>query len=215
MGKLTLKDDYELLVDQLEAVTLRRRGAVEGLHLKSASRQQVTVQEAEPSDGVAIQADAVWHLQLPPDEPAPQVGDVIVDKQKSRWTILESQQLLALGRCKCTTRELRLAFGCHQLVDVQRPIWGDVGSGPEIVDWTEICHALPVNIRLDEMILDTSTTPPSRQLIYEIVLSETVALEPDDRLIDEQGTSYRLQSLTQAERIDRLPIAQAMREETS
>ncbi len=215
MTKLDLTHDFQLLDDDLEAVTLRRRDSTSELFVEIAKRQQATTQAAEPGEGSVVQADVVWHLQLPHDEQMPQVGDVLIDQQKSRWTILQSQSLFALGRCKCATRELRLAFGCHQLVDVIRPVWDDLGSGPEVVDWTEVCNALPVSIRLDEMIADSSTTPPTKLLIYEFVLSELAPLEPDDRLIDERGNTYRLQSLTQAERIDRLPIAKALREEAT
>ncbi len=213
MTKLDLTNDFQLLDDDTEAVTLCRRNSNNELFVEIAKRQQVTTQQANSGEGHAIQADAVWHLQLPLDEQVPQIGDVILDQQKNRWTILQSQSLFALGRCKCTTRELRLAYGCHQLVDAIRPVWDDLGSGPEVVEWTAVCDALPVSIRLDEMIADWSTTPPTKQLIYEFVLSEMVPLEPDDRLIDEHGNSYRLQSLTQAARIDRLPIAEAIREE--
>jgi len=65
------------------------------------------------------------------------------------------------------------------------------------------------------MLLDTSTNPPTKQLLYEIILSESIALEPDDRFTAEDGASYRLQSLQQAERIDALPIARVVREANS
>ncbi len=210
MVKLNLADDFSLLVDQLESITLQRRDSTNETAVEKAWRHLPKTRETTPSGGGALQADAVWHLQLSAGETIPQLGDVVVDQQDNRWTILETQELAKLGRWKCTTRELRLVYGCRDLVDIDRPVWGDNGSGPEIVDWAPICAALPVSIRLDEMILDTSTVPPSKELLYEIVLSESVAIEPDDRLVAEDGKSYRLQSLRKAERIDALPIAVAL-----
>lgn len=214
MASVDLSSDFELLTDELEPVMLRSRVDGTEQFVEKAYRQQVDTQEMQPSGGSAVQADVVWHLQMPPDVAEPQLGDVIVDQQKQRWTILEAHNLRMLGRYRCVARELRLAYGCHQRIDVQRAVWGDEGSGPEIVDWIDVGHALPVSIRLDELILDSSTTPPTKQLVYEFVLSESIDLEPDDRLIDEAGTSYRLQSLQGAARIDTLPVAKAIREDT-
>ncbi len=212
MTKLNLKDDFAEFADNLESIVLRRRDSTNELQVETTFRHQVATREMEPSGGTVLQTDMVWHLQLPAGEMAPQLGDVVIDQQENRWTILQIEELAMLGRWKCATRELRIAYGCCDLIDITRPVWDDIGSGPEIVDWPEICAALPVSIQLDEMILDSSTTPPTKQLIYQIVLSESIALEPDDRLTAEDGTNYRLQSLQQAERIDTLPIAKVVLE---
>jgi len=210
------ENDFAQLVDGLEPVTLRRRGTAKSLTIKAAYREQVETQETEPSGGAAEQADAVWHLQLPDEESAPQLGDFVVDQQSNRWTVLEVGQLSRLGRWKCVTRELRIAYGCNDRVDVERAVWEDNGSGPEIVDWKYICTALPVRIQPEEQeIVNASATPPTKRSLYQIILSESITLEPDDRLVAEDGTRYRLQSLQQADRIDVLPIAKVLREENS
>ena len=214
MTEINLEEDFAMFADNLETVVLRRRGSAKELVVEAAYRHEVATQETEPSGGAALQADSVWHLQLPANEAALQIGDTVIDAQKNHWTLLETQQLALLGRWKCVTRDLRIAYDCHDRVDIQRPVWGDIGNGPEIADWTEVCVALPVSIQLDEMILDTSTTPPTKQLLFDIILSESIALEPDDRLTAEDGTSYRMQSLQQADRIDALPIASVVREES-
>ncbi len=215
MTKLNVEYDFAEFADNLESVTFRRRGSTQETVVETAIRHRGVTQEMEPSNGAVLQADAVWHLQLSTGEVAPQLGDVVIDQHKNRWTILQTEELTMLGRWKCASRELRIAFGCHDRVDIERPVWGDIGNGPEIIDWSYVCMALPVKIQLDEMILDTSTTPPTKQLLFDVFLSETIALEPDDRLTNEDGTSYRLQSLQQAERIDALPIAKVVREEVA
>ncbi len=211
--KPNLLEDFAEFIDNLELVTLRRKDSTKELLVKTAYRQVAATQEMEPSGGSVLQADAVWQIQLPADAMVPQLGDVVIDQHKNRWTILRTEELVRLGRWKCTTRELRIAYDCHERVDIERPVWGDLGSGPVIVDWTEICAALPVSIQLDEMTLDTSTTPPTKQLLFKILLSESIALEPDDRLTAEDGVSYRLESLQHAKHINALPIASALREE--
>jgi len=207
--------DFNEIVDNLESVTFRRRNSTTELRVDAAYRQQSQTHESLPSAGEVLQTDTVWHLSLATETGPPRPGDLVIDQQGARWTILETEQLVALGRWKCNARDLQLVYGCHSQADVARPVWGDNGSGPEIVDWTDICMALPVNIQLDEMLLDSSTEPPTKQLLYDITLGESIALEPDDRLTAADGLSYRVQALLQANRIDVLPLAKAIREESS
>lgn len=210
MIEMDLSKDFACL-DQLQPVTLRRRGSTQQVPIAQAFRLESQATEVQ---GTA-KADAVWHLVLPNEEPAPQPGDVVIDGESNRWTVLAVEELQALGRCKCHTRDLTLAFGCHQLVDVTRPVWGDNGSGPEIVDWAQVCQSLPVNIQLDEMVLDTTTTPPTQNLYFNIILSESIDLRPDDRLTADDGISFRVQAYEQADRIDVLPVARTLQEATS
>jgi len=133
MSKNNWKNDFAEFVDNLETVALRRRNSTKELVVETAYRHQTGAQEAVPSGGAALQVDTLWHLQLPSGETDPQIGDIVIDQQANRWTILETELLAMLGRWKCASRELRIAYGCHDRVDIERPIWGDNGSGPEIV----------------------------------------------------------------------------------
>ncbi|NOY30808.1 MAG: hypothetical protein GXP28_11760 [Planctomycetes bacterium] len=98
-------------------------------------------------------------------------------------------------------------------MDVERAVWGDLGSGPEIVDWVYAFTALPVKIQPEEIVVDDSLDPPVTKSFFHIHLSESILLEPDDRLVAEDGTVYLLQSYEGAERIDRLPVAKVLRKD--
>ncbi len=208
------EEDFAQVAEGLESVELRRRGSSDTVAISEARRQNVVVREASPSNGFAQQADAVWHLQMPSGESSPTIGDVVVDGGGGRWTILETQELSLLGRWKGVTRELSVAHGCMERVDVERAVWGDLGSGPEIVDWVYAFTALPVKIQPDEMVLDESVNPPVTESRFQIILSESISLEPDDRFVTEDGVIYLLQSYERAERIDALPIVKALRKES-
>lgn len=203
--------DFAQAVDGLESVSLLRRGSSQAVAISSARRQQETTLESEPSDGAARQADIQWHLQLPVGELSPEVGDAVVDLQGNRWTILQVEALSYLGRWKCAARDLRIVYGCLDRVDIERAVWDDLGSGPEIVGWNYAFSALPVKIQPSKVVVDNSVTPVITTAHFDIILSETIALEPDDRFVDEAGTIYQLVSYEQSERIDVLPIAKVTR----
>ena len=209
--ELDPSDEFAQWADGLENVTLRRRDSGETVAITVALRRDVVAQEAEPSGGAARQTDAVWHLQLPAGESPPELGDIVIDARDYHWTIQQTEELSLLGRWKCAARELRVAFGCVDRVDVQRAVWDDLGNGPEIVGWSYVYTALPVKIQPEEtLVSDTSSTPTSI-LRFHIILGEAFPLEPDDRFVAADGAIYRLESLQQADRIDVLPIAQVVR----
>lgn len=208
-----MEEDFADLSDGLESVELRRLQSAERVTVDIARRIGAAMREATPGGGFVRQADAVWHLQMPGDERAPGPGDVVVDGIGGHWTILIANELPLLGRWKCETRDLSVAYGCLNRVDVERAVWGDLGSGPEIVDWVYAFTALPVRIQPDEIIVDDTSDPPASHYFFEITLSESIALEAGDRFVAEDGAVYLLQSYEGAERIDRLPVARVLRQE--
>lgn len=209
--QLDASDDFSPGVDQLESVTLRRRNSGEVVAISTALRRHAVTREAEPSGGAARQADAVWHLQLPTGEAAPELGDVVIDVRDQRWTIQQTEELPLLGRWKCAARELRVAFGCDDRVDVQRAVWDDLGEGPVIVDWSFVRTALPVRIQPEETTVTGSLDSPTSTARFTIILGEAFPLEPDDRFVAADGAIYRLESIEQTDRIDALPIARVVR----
>ena len=210
-AELDPSDEFAQWADGLENVTLRRRDSGETVSITVALRRDVVAREAEPSGGAALQTDALWHLQLPAGESPPELGDVVIDARDHHWTIQQTEELPLLGRWKCAARELQVAFGCVDHVDVQRAVWDDLGSGPEIVGWSYVYTALPVKIQPEKtLVSDTSITPTST-LHFHIILGEAFPLEPDDRFVAADGAIYRLESIEQTDRIDVLPIAKVVR----
>ena len=203
--------DFSASLDGLESVTLRRRESGEVLQISSAWRRNARTRESESSDGTVVQSDVEWSVQLPDGAAHPELGDMIVSADKASWTILNLEQQVALGRWTCSTRELRIAFGCDDVVDVQRAEWDDLGGGLEIVGWTDLFTAMPVRIQPTNIeVSDTSLTPGSTER-FTIVLGEPFPLEAYDRFVGPDGAIYRLESIEQTERIDKLPIARVIK----
>ncbi len=194
--------DFAEIVDGLEEVTLRRRDGLTTVAVVAARRQNVNQREAEPSAGTVVESNAEWHLAFAEDV-APHVGDVVLDANGGRWTILTAEELPMLARWKCATRDLRIAYGCGDRVDIERPIWSE-GETPEIVGWTYVATALPVRIQPLALGVDEGEVG---RATFRIILGESVALQPHDRFVAGDGAIYLLESYEQAERIDVLPVA--------
>ena len=204
-------DDFAQIGDALETVVLARRVTHEAVPNVTAQRGELITLESISSGGTVGRSDAVWHVQLLAGVAQPELGDVLIDTQGNRWTVLEVQEFPLLGRWKCRTRELRVAYGCDDRVDVQRAVWDDLGSGLEIVDWDYVYTALPVRIQPETSTASDTSDMPTLTSRFQIVLGEPFPLEPDDRFVSPEGTVYRIESIQQAERIDVLPVATVIR----
>lgn len=201
--------DLSDVVDGLESVTLRRRDGLATTAIQVARRVRTENREAEASAGQALQTDATWYLQLE-GAVTPQIGDTLVDQQGSHWTILAAEYSVLLARWKCTARELRLAYGCGERVDIERPVWVNGEGGPEIVRWNYVATAVPV--RIQPLEVSRNSTTDEGHARFQIILGESLTLEPQDRFTAGNGAVYRLVSYRQAERIDALPVAVVERE---
>ena len=206
-------DDFSSFIDGAETVTLRRRGCDETISVPTAYRLKVTAEEALSSDGKVEQYDTDWHLQLPSGTLAPSVGDMVIDAQDRCWTILEVKHLTRLERWKCSTRELSVAYGVHDRVVVERPVWDYSGTGPAVSGWNYAFTALPVRIQPLEVDVAITEDGIFTKAYFEIIFAEQVALEPYDRFVAEDGTIYTMVSYEGAERIDELPVVKVLRQE--
>ncbi len=118
-------DDLSSVADGVETVTLLRRGRTPGdagTAIAHALRRAITAGEAAmiasgdvrkqvPSGGQQLADDLVWHLPVAELPDAPRLGDVILDGDGRRWTIL-AVKLATLGvRWRCETRDVGIAVG--------------------------------------------------------------------------------------------------------
>lgn len=209
--ELSTQDDFVAWADGLEAVTLTRRESGESVAVAAALCRRTVAQEAEPSGGAAVRADATWLVPLPAGEAAPRVGDVLRDGLDGKWTILEVEAQRLLGRWKCVARNLRVAFGINDRVDVQRAEWDLSGEEPVFLGWSFVCTALPVRIQPAETTIIGPMNAPESTARYTVILGEPYPLQPGDRLVGPDGAIYRLESIEQSERIDVLPVARVVR----
>ncbi len=124
---MTTNDDFSTIADGLETVTLLRRETPggPGETIVHALRRAMGVAEVigenrrnVESDGRYTAADVSWSLPAAELASPPRLGDVLQDGAGRRWTILDVR-LVALGaRWRCFTRELSIAFGLEDLIDI-------------------------------------------------------------------------------------------------
>jgi len=210
--ELNVQDDFATILDGSEAITLKRRDRAETIAVATAWRFSVHLDEAVPSGGHVARTDAVWQFPWDDAVDPPRLGDSIIDSAGECWTIQAIDEHGAKTRLRCTTRNLRVLYQLNDRIEVQRAVWEDPGSGPEIVDWLTVRAAVPARIQPERVEVDTDATPPTSTATYRVILGEQIELDHDCRFVDPQGNVYQFVELAQAERIDTLPVATVVKQ---
>jgi hypothetical protein len=205
--ELNIAADFATILDGAEPVTLKRRDRATTIAITAAWRFTSHTSDGEAAGGHVAQADVVWQFPWDDASDPPRLGDVLIDLGGECFTILTVDCLKANTRWRATTRNLRLAYQLNDRVDVQQAIIEDTGGGPAITGWTTIRAALPARIQPERLAVDNSTSPATSAASYRIILGEPIDLDANSRFVDPQGNVYQLIELTQAERIDALPVA--------
>jgi hypothetical protein len=198
---LDVSDDFSIILDGAEPITLARRDGAETIAVAKAWRYSQFSTEVEGTGGHVVLADVVWQLAWDWAVELPRVGDLVVDQDERAGIVLSVAQHLARTRLRLQTRELRVS-GPNARVDIQQAVWDDLGGGPEIVAWLDVDPSVPAWIQPVQTIVDTLADPVSSTTDYRVYLGKPVALDHNHRLIAADGTIYELVEFSGAGRID-------------
>jgi hypothetical protein len=182
--------DFATVADGLQTITLLRRespagpGEVVAHALHRAIDTSEVVGENKrtiDSDGRYTAADVVWSLPAAELSAPPRSGDVIQDSADRRWTIVETRLVALADRWHCSTRELAIAEGLEDEIDILVNTSGD---------WTVLQENIPGRIQPLETVIKDGATPSSVRS-YRIILAQPFDLDHTHRLRGPDDTLYR------------------------
>jgi hypothetical protein len=208
-------NDLSTVADGAQTVTLLRRGRTlgeEGTVITHALSRAITAGEAAmvatgdvrkqvPSGGQQQADDLVWHLPVAELPDAPQLGDVILDGDGRRWTIL-AVKLATLGaRWRCETRDVGIKVGLDDAICVQK----NAGSSAS-PRWRMWKTGIRARIQPLETTIDSTAATPSTTARYRIFVEENIDVDHTCRIRGADGTIYTILSSTGADRIGELQV---------
>lgn len=210
--ELNVAGDFSTLLDATEPITLFRRDAAEQVAVPVAWRFVDRTAESTPAGGYVTAADVTWQFEWGETSP-PQVGDRVQDAAGNYYTLLAVERLPGNTRLRCESRNLQIAHGLDDEVAIEQAVWEDLGSGPEITGWSTLQSVVHARIQPERVEVDESTDPVSSTATYRITLEDPPPLDHNHRIVDGDGTVYRLLEFENAERIDVLSVAVVRRED--
>ena len=217
--------DFSLVADKTEAVTLLRRGSTPGepgTAIAHALRR--TVQSGEfaaknrdesrryvNSDGQCVAADADWHLPAAELQAPPAIGDVILDGDGRRWTILELELIMLRSRWKCSARDLAIAYGLDDTITILKAEYAKSDGGAAEANWQTWRTGVRARIQPVEIKVDVENSAVCAASLYRIFMEGELALDHTNRIRSADGTIFQVTSVTGAERLGELQTIEAVR----
>jgi hypothetical protein len=210
------QDDFRSVADGLEAVTLLRRGSTPGAGtvIAHALRRAVTTAEAPiftsndvhktvPGGGEHVAANVVWHLPSAELADAPALGDLIVDGDGARWTILEVTRSTLGARWSCASREVAIAFGLDDTVSVLKAVVPR-GCGSSEPVWRTWMTGIRARIQPIDTQIARDAGTSSTTTRYRIFVEENLDLDHTCCIRGPDGAIYTITGTIGAERIGEL-----------
>jgi hypothetical protein len=208
-------DDLSTVADGTETVTLLRRGRTPGdagTVIAYALRRAITAGEAAiistgdvrkqaPSGGRQLAEDLVWHLPVAELPDAPRLGDVILDGDNHRWTILTVKRATLAARWRCETRNLAIAAGLDDTITVQKNA-GDAYTP----NWQTWKSGLRARIQPQKTKIESDADTPSTTTTYRIFVEENIELDHTCRIRGPNGVIYTITGTQGAEQIGELQV---------
>ncbi len=215
--------DFAEIVDGAEVVTLLRRGSDSsgvGTLVAHALRGAATTSEVvfySHSDvrkqmaagGRCTSADVVWHLPVAELPVGPQLGDVILDSNKQRWTILAVRRAVHGTRWRCAARNLVMAHGLDDTISVLKAAYVKSSCGAAEPVWQTWKTGVRARIQPEEVTIQADAQSRRTVRQYRIFVAEELVLDQSHRILGPDGTAYRITSSLGAERIGELQVIEA------
>ncbi len=203
--------DFEDVVDGLEAVTLLRRGT-SSTAIANALRRNLNRAEVTASDGKYTMDDTRWHFPVI-EADQPQAGDVLLDGDGNRHTLLEVREDTLSARWRCVTRDLAVFHGLNAVITIEKARQVKGTHGAYEATWS--VWKAGVRARIQPMadtlavMHDAKVTDQTVQIFVE----DDPGIKANQRIKAPDGTHYMIQSYTGSERIGELATIAATEEQ--
>jgi hypothetical protein len=209
MTPLDPSGDFARLADGLQAVGLIRRGRSGLLSVAHALRRSLSMREAAASNGQYTLTDVTWSLPKSECGAGPVLGDVILDADGNRWTVLAVAGRDLTGLWECTCRDLAIARGLNDVITIEQAVYSKGEGGAAVPAW----HTLRTGVRarIQPVFSAVEAGPHSRSTVhrYRIVIAEELAVDHTERIRAADGTIYRIIGSTGAAGIGELQTIEA------
>jgi hypothetical protein len=217
--------DFSRVADNTEAVTLLRRGATPGeagaviLHAlrraaqlgEFAAKNRDESRRYVNSNGQCVAAEVDWHLPSAELQAPPGIGDVILDGDGLRWTILELELIMLRTRWKCSARELSIAYGLDDTVTVLKAEYAKSDAGAAEPAWQTWRTGVRARIQPVEVKVGAEYSAQCATSTYRIFVEDDLVLDQTHRIRGADGTVFQIASVTGSARLGELQTIEAVK----
>ena len=206
-------NDLVDVVDGLAQVTVTRPGSSDSTQVAHALRRKVKAREIRKLDGHYRASDVTWHLPTSEMMSRPRLGDVIIDADGQRWTVLDAREATVDSRWRCVCRNLAVVHGLDQYVDIETVTYSKSDGGADVPTWRAWKTGLKATIQPVESRTGQQHDRQATAARFRVLVAEDLAVDHTHRVKGPDGTVYRITGSRLADRVDRLMEIDVLRDD--
>ena len=188
---LDATEDFLMITDHLQAITWMRPGSSFSV-VMDALRTSSYVRTERAKLGRYQQHDSIWHLPATTSDVPPQLGDLILDAEGNRWTVLSFRRSIDGGRWRLVTRDMVTAHRLKDFVDIDYATFEQDERGNETPVWHPWRTGLPARVDLESIEIRRDEEPIGTTQQMVIHLSEPLPLDHTHRVRHPDGRTFRI-----------------------
>lgn len=176
----------------------------------------ITTRDQMASGGAYTPADRNWFLPSPkmPVGFTPTVGNVVVEENGTRWTAINVDRQRLGTVWKLTCKDLPLAFGLRDEIDVQRAAISYDAAGVAVKAFppdggATIYPRLAARVVQQRQEVMEGRGIRGPKTTYEVIVAKQLGITTEDRILW-NGQYLDVTGYRNAERLDELPIVEAV-----
>ena len=196
--------DWSGLFDGLQPVTLLRPGTSVAVLVPHALCRPIKKGEAESAAAWNTHSDVAWHLPAAEIAQTPRSGDVLVESDGRRWTVLSVRAVALATRWRCVARDLAAAHGLDETVRIERADYTKGENGAEEVVWRLWKAGVRARIQPAGQETRDGHERAVTTATFRILVADDLDIDHACRVRGPDGRIYRIQGYSKAQRIDAL-----------
>lgn len=121
-------------------------------------------------------------------------------------------KLATLGaRWECVTRNVSIAEGLGEKIDIQQATWTKGSAGAATATWNTQLSQIPARIQSVEVDVQSEHQQRLAHATHQIFLAEQITIDENHRVIGPDQSVYHVVRFEKAQRIDELSVIFAVK----
>jgi len=193
--------------DGLQTVTITHREDDSTSAVPKALLRQIGVKQAEASNGQYTTDDVICNVRGSAISTTPRVGDSLTDASGKVWVILATHRATLGSRWRLILRDLAISettVTLDTLIDIEVATWSKGDGGAQEATWGTFQENVRAHIQDNGGSAGVENGQRRVEARYTIFCEEQFIVGSDHRVIDSDGSIYRVTGYANSDRIDKL-----------
>lgn len=190
--KLDTSSDFSTIVDHLQSVTLLRPGSSLSIMVNEAFRAPLSKNSERARLGKHEQHDTIWHLPNSIQNYTPDLGDLVLDAEENRWTVLAFRRTIDNARWLLVTRNMVVAHRLKEFIHIDQATFEKDDRANENPIWHPWRTGLPARLELESVEFRYHQEPIGTTRQTVIHLGERILLDHTYRIRHDDGRTFKI-----------------------